>query len=138
MKSEIITSKLSGIYFYSGEIVIKLSHGYSLFFIVNNPCEKEFITKQALQIMATDINFYCCFYGKYSSEWAEEFNRNRVLMNNSLHSMVKEYVDLSQFIEDLYLTFSCRNIVPEDVYLIYDDYNQYEFVKSKLKRGLSL
>ncbi len=67
-RCEQLSPNFYGCELYYGKIDMKKTHGTACFFLVNHKADKEFIKKQALQLIVAGCESYE-FFGKYSEEW---------------------------------------------------------------------
>ena len=76
------------------------------------------------------------FFGKYSEEWHLAFDLADISVNpdsdeESVAITVSHHT-IEDFVDALNEWLSCRGIVPYDFYLIYDDVDLYNQVKTML------
>lgn len=135
MKYDKLRSNLYGAHLIYGEIDLNPTHIISCFFIVEHTDDKEFIKKQAMQLMIAGCRNFD-FFGKKEPLWHLGFDDvdimlspNSTLMNVALTS---GWSLLDDFVEALNLVISVRPIVPIDTYLFYDDRAIYEEVVRQL------
>ena len=124
-----------------GKIELRPGHNCDFFFIVNNPVEKEFMKKQALQMVLSQCKHFE-FFGRYANEWHNAIDEAHIAIypNASEEEIVMMVTDdtLEDFVEELRFYLSCRCIVPFDIYLIYDDVDLYKQVLERIKINYSI
>lgn len=130
-----ITANLYGVQLELGVIEPKQGHRISCYFVVENPHDKEFIEKQARQLLVAGCRNFD-IYGKYNNEWHNEITLEDIRLNpESIEETVaitNSYDSLVEFIDSIKVNISLHSFIPIDHYLIYDDYELYKAVVSKL------
>lgn len=123
-----------------GKIELKLGHNCDLYFIVNNQVEKEFMKKQALQMILSQCKRFD-FFGKYANEWHNAIDEADIAVYPNASeeeiALTVTHDTLEDFVEELIEDLSARRIVPCDIYLIYDDIDLYNNVLERIKGKLS-
>ena len=98
-----------------GKIELKPGHNCHFFFIVNNPVEKVFMKKQALQMVLSQCKHFE-FFGRYANEWHNAIDEAHIAVypNASEEKIVMTITDdmLDDFVEELrfYLCTSCADL----------------------------
>ncbi len=122
---------------YYGKTSLKSGRDIVFYFIVQHPCSEEFLQKQVLQLFMSQCQFFH-FYGRYSGQWCDSFQRMEALLNFQDEGKRKAYEnhqeDMSSFVSELSMTLSTRAFVPFDVFLVYDDEETYKAVLNALKK----
>ncbi len=119
---EKINLTLYGADLHSGRIDLKVNHLYSVFFIVENTSESEYIKDELLKfITASCEDFHFC--GKYMELWSAALMElhKQVYPNSDKHISVQTYSDLNEMVNFLSVCAKGKYLVPTDFYLIYDD-----------------
>lgn len=121
---------------YYGKIDMKKTHVSVCFFLVNHKADTEFIKKRALQLILAGCKSYE-FFGKYSEEWHLALDLADISINPDSNeesvAITVSHQTIEDFVDSLNEWLSCRSIVPYDYYLIYDDVDLYDQVKTMLK-----
>ena len=121
---------------HTGKTNFKPGHEIQCFFLVEHPCSEEFIREQALQLLMTPCRNFD-FYGAYSKRWDIGFDLADVMLHPNENdwdiALTSQWDDFDEFVDALQLAISCRQIVPCDIYLIYDDVPLYRRVLDRLK-----
>lgn len=130
---ERLSPKLVGAHLLYGKIELKLTHGFSCFFIVNQTEDKEFLEKTAMDfILSSCKDFH--FFGEKEPIWHTAFDLvDSLVFPNSTSETValtSGYQTVEDFSEALKDMISARTFVPHDVFLIYDDERIYRQVLS--------
>ena len=104
------------------------------FFIVNKSHDRNFIEKTALEFI--DQGTWYHFYGEYEPVWHLIFDETDIMIYpNSTEetiAMTCGYDNLEEFAEEIYCALHSRCFVPTDVFLFYDDDEEYEKLKKRL------
>ena len=120
---------------YTGKTNFKLGRNILCFFIVERLCSEEFIREQALQLLMTPCRNFD-FYGAYSRQWDVGFDSVDIMLHPHDEdwdiALTNSWDDFDSFIDALELAISCRDLVPCDIYLIYDDEKVYKNVLKAL------
>ena len=127
-RCERITLNLTGTDLYSGKIDVKSTRNFSCFFIVNNPNNRRFIEKTAMDFILSGCKDFH-FFGTYESEWHHAFDlADSLVFPNSTYETIARttgYNSINDFSESLREIISARTFVPHDYFLIYDDEELY-------------
>lgn len=120
---------------YYGKIDMNKTHAPVCFFLVNHKADAEFIKKQALQLIVAGCKNYE-FFGKYSKKWHLALDMADISVNPDSNedeiAITVSHQTLEEFVDSLNEWLSCRSIVPYDFYLIYDDADLYNQVKTMI------
>ena len=134
-RCEKLRPNLYGCELYYGKIDMNKTHAKACFFLVNHKADTEFIKKQALQFIVAGCKRYD-FFGKYSEEWHLAFDLADISVNpdsdEETVAITVSHQTIEDFVDTLNEWLSCRGIVPYDFYLIYDDVDLYNQVKTML------
>lgn len=115
------------------------THTYYFYYIVDNIIDREFIDKEAIQVVSsvneTSRRFH--FYGKQAQIWENEFDLADIAIHPNATiqeiALTMVYTDLEEFIETLQEEISTKHLIPHDIYLMYDDESICQQILSKLK-----
>lgn len=132
-----LSSNFYSLDLYYGKAELKPFRNFKCFFIVEHPCDKDFIQQQALMLLLTQCKEFH-FYGKQSQLWENEFD----FIDSQLHpadddmdiALTSAWSSLEGFVEALEVSLSERSFVPYDMLLIYDDEGIYSKVLEILKK----
>ena len=135
MRYEKLRPNLYGAHLVFGKIDLNPTHRFSCFFIVQHTDDKEFIKKQAMQLLLAGCRNYD-FFGEKEPLWHLGFDDVDIMLNpNSTPenvALTSGWSTLDDFVDALDLAISVRPIVPHDTYLLYDDRAIYEEVLKRL------
>lgn len=135
MKYEKLRPNFYSAHLYIGEINLKVNHTAHFFFIVEHSNNKEFIHKQALELLVPQCKWFE-FYGRYRNEWELGFDEIDIMLHPNDEdediALTSSWNDIESFVDTLKFTLSTRSIVPCDIYLLYDDENIYKDVLNRL------
>lgn len=127
-RCEKITLNLTGADLIYGKIDLKLTRGFTCFFIVNQTNDKEFIEKTAVDFIFSGCKDFH-FFGVYEPEWHLAFDlADSLIFPNSTYETVARtsgYDSIEAFAESLHSMISARTFVPHDYFLIFDDEDLY-------------
>lgn len=132
-----LSSNFYSLELYYGKAELKPFRNFQCFFIVEHPCDNDFMQQQALMLLLTQCKEFH-FYGKQSQKWENEFD----LIDSQLHpadddmdiALTSAWSTLEDFVEALEASLSERPFVPCDILLIYDDEDIYNKVLETLKK----
>ena len=134
-KCERLTRILYGVEMHYGEIDLSKQCTNIFFFIVEHTDDKEFIQKQAVQLLSAGCRDYH-FFGKQEPIWHLAFDEADIMMypnsTSETVALTSGYESFDDFVDEIQLCIRCRYLVPTDFYLIYDDEVVYTEVKRKL------
>ena len=139
MKVEKLANQFYGVNLLLSKINLKTERAWSLYYIVENTTDKEFIEKEALQTVLL-VNTYSRefhFYGKQAQLWENAFDLADVAIRPAASdeeiALTMVYRNLDDFIDNLQEEIAEREFVSRDIYLIYDDETLYKHILTKLK-----
>jgi len=134
---ECLSRNFYGVEIFRGEIGLSKERAIIFFFIVEHTNEKDFIFKQALQLLLAGSRQFI-FFGKQKLIWHTAFDKLHMKMfpNNSLEmvAVTSEYKTIADFADEIALCIRCRYLVPTDIYLVYDDEETYRAVLKMLRK----
>jgi len=134
MEQEKLYQNIIGAELFSGKISPSPNHISEFFYIAENTDNKDYIEKEALQML---LYFGCSdfyFFGRQKHLWSRLFSEAkaktdptnekcaRIMVLDSIDDLVYELKERKQL----------KPFVPTDYYLIYDDKKLYEAVKNEI------
>lgn len=139
MKVEKLSKQFYGVNLLLGKSNLTPERAWSLYYIVENTTDKEFIEKEALQTVLL-VNTYSRefhFYGMQAQLWENAFDLADVAIRSTASdeeiALTMVYRNLDDFIDNLQEEIAERDFVSRDIYLIYDDETLYKHILTKLK-----
>ena len=135
---------LYGAEIFYGKIDLKITHGFSCFFIVEHTTDKTYIKDQVMQLLLTGCRNFD-FYGAAEPVWhlcVDEVNS--ILYPDPTPenvALTSGWNSIKDFVDALDEQLSSRPFVLHDFYLIYDDAGIYAEVlrmlddRNKLSRS---
>lgn len=132
-----LNSNFYSLELFYGKAELKPFRNFQCFFIVEHPCDSDFMQQQSLMLLLTQCKEFH-FYGKQSQIWENEFD----LIDSQLHpadddmdiALTSAWSTIEGFVESLEASLSERPFVPCDILLIYDDEDIYSRVLEMLKK----
>ena len=119
----------------NGRIDFKTGHYSSCFFIVQHTDDREFIKKQAIQLLVAGCQDFH-FFGEKQSIWRRGFDEAILLLQpnatREITAQTKGWCNLEEFVMLLHNYTSFRPLVPTDSYLLYDHEESYKEVLRRL------
>lgn len=132
---ECLSRNFYGVEIFRGEIDLSKERAIIFFFIVEHTNEKDFIFKQALQLLLAGSRQFI-FFGKQKLIWHTAFDKLHMKMfpNNSMDlvAVTSKYETIADFADEIALCIRCKYLVPTDIYLVYDDEETYQSVLKML------
>ena len=120
----------------SGEIDLSKHRERIFFFIVEHTTDKEFIEKQAMQLLVAGCRDFH-FFGAKEPLWHLTFDEVDIMMYPNSTSenvaLTSNYITFDDFVDEIKLCINCRYFLPTDIYLVYDDTSLYQNVLQALK-----
>ena len=138
-KAEKLSNQFYGVNLLFGNINLKPKGIWTLYYIVENTTDKEFIEKEAFQtvlLINTDSREFH-FYGKQAQLWENAFDLADVAIRPTASdeevALTIVYRNLDDFIDTLQEEIAEKEFISQNIYLIYDDETLYKYILSKLK-----
>ena len=135
-KFERLSNIFFGVEMFNGEIDLSQQRERIFFFIVEHTTDKEYIEKQAMQLLVAGCRYFH-FFGAEESLWHLTFDGVDVMMYpNSTPENVAltfNYITYDDFVDEIKFCINCRYFLPTDIYLVYDDKSIYQKVLQALK-----
>ena len=135
-KFERLSNIFFGVEMISGEIDLSKHRERIFFFIVEHTTDKEFIEKQAMQLLVAGCRDFH-FFGAREPLWHLAFDEVDVMMypNSTPENvaLTSNYITFDDFVDEIKLCINCRYFLPTDIYLVYDDKSIYQKVLQALK-----
>jgi hypothetical protein len=131
---ERLNFNIYGLDLHYGKIAPVASHSVEIFYIVEHTDDKEFIKKEALQMLQQFGQSYYHFFGSKEPLWHLIFDETDMILNSTKESiaMTCGYDSLEEFINEIEEKKHFRPFVSCDYYLIYDDKAIYKKIKQEL------
>ena len=135
-KFERLSNIFFGVEMISGEIDLSKHRERIFFFIVEHTTDKEYIEKQAMQLLVAGCRDFH-FFGAKEPLWHLTFDEVDVMMypNSTPENvaLTSNYITFDDFVDEIKLCINCRYFLPTDINLVYDDKSLYQNVLQALK-----
>ena len=135
-KFERLSNIFFGVEMISGEIDLSKHRERIFFFIVEHTTDKEYIEKQAMQLLVAGCRDFH-FFGAKEPLWHLTFDEVDIMMYPNSTSenvaLTSNYITFDDFVDEIKLCINCRCFLPTDIYLVYDDKSLYQNVLQALK-----
>ena len=121
---------------FKGEIDLSKHRERIFFFIVEHTTDKEYIEKQAMQLLVAGCRDFH-FFGAKEPLWHLTFDEVDIMMYPNSTSenvaLTSNYITFDDFVDEIKLCINCRYFLPTDIYLVYDDKSLYQNFLQALK-----
>ena len=135
-KFERLSNIFFGVEMISGEIDLSKHRERIFFFIVEHTTDKEYIEKQAMQLLVAGCRDFH-FFGAKEPLWHLTFDEVDIMMYPNSTSenvaLTSNYITFDDFVDEIKLCINCRYFLPTDIYLVYDYKSLYQNVLQALK-----
>lgn len=135
-KFERLSNIFFGVEMFNGEIDLSKHRERIFFFIVEHTTDKEYIEKQAMQLLVAGCRDFH-FFGAKEPLWHLTFDEVDIMMYPNSTSenvaLTSNYITFDDFVDEIKLCINCRYFLPTDIYLVYDDKSLYQNVLQALK-----
>ena len=135
-KFERLSNIFFGVEMISGEIDLSKHRERIFFVIVEHTTDKEYIEKQAMQLLVAGCRDFH-FFGAKEPLWHLTFDEVDIMMypNSTSENVAFTSNDITfdDFVDEIKLCIKCIYFLPTDIYLVYDDKSLYQNVLQALK-----
>ena len=133
---EMLNHGLKGVDINYGKVSLNPLHYSALFYVVDQIEDKDFIQKEALQMVMQTGVAYVFFYGRKEALWHLAFDTADIQIYGDREDVICTCTcnSIEDFVDEMKGFLTVRAFTPWDCYLIYDDKSIYDDIKKVLRQ----